>query len=466
MSMTRVAAVLLLVSSTMLASPSMIRAEKAKPETSAERDARMQWFREAKFGMFIHWGLYAVPAGRWNGKALSGAGEWIMDGQNIPIPAYEKLASQFNPLKYDPARWVATAKAAGVRYIVITAKHHDGFCLFDTKATDYNVVKATPYGKCLLKPLAEECRRQGLKFCTYYSIMDWHHPAQERAGAKHYQPTRMRPGRKAEYVSYVKRQCRELIEATDTEILWFDGQWPDWWTEEDGRDLYAYLRGLKPKLIVNNRVGKGHGMEKLDQGLRPYSGDYGTPEQQIPPTGLPGVDWETCMTMNDTWGYKSHDHNWKSAETLIRQLIDTASKGGNYLLNVGPTAEGEIPPASVERLAAMGRWMKANGEAIYGTQASPLRSTPWGRCTSKVLDDDRTSLYLHVFNWPADRKLVLPGVKNKPEIATLLADGTELEVAGNDKGITITLPATMPDKVATVVLLNVEGEVQQGVGRP
>ncbi|RMF91172.1 MAG: alpha-L-fucosidase, partial [Planctomycetota bacterium] len=219
------------------------------------------------------------------------------------------------------------------------------------------------------------------------------------------------------------------------------------------------LRELKPSIIVNNRVGKGRkGMEGLNRGDQEYVGDFGTPEQRIPPTGLPGVDWESCMTMNNTWGYKRDDHNWKSTETLVRNLIDIASKGGNYLLNVGPTAEGEIPPASVERLQGIGRWMKVNGESIYGTQASPFGKTPWGRCTQKKIGD-HTRLYLHVFEWPASGKLQVP-LGNKVLRAFLLADGSDLDVATGDGGVTITLPAEAPDPIASVIAVDIEGEPQ------
>lgn len=425
-----------------------------------DRDARMQWWREARFGMFIHWGLYAIPAGRWQGKPVPGIGEWIMDQANIPVAEYEKLARQFNPVQYNPAEWVAIAKNAGVKYIVITSKHHDGFCLFGTKATKYNVVDATPYGKDLLKPLAEECRKQGIKFCTYYSIMDWHHPAQERGSDKHYNPTKMKPGRKAEYVAFMKQQLKELLDGCNPEVLWFDGEWPDWWTESDAKDLYVYLRQLKPSLIINNRIGKGRkGMEGLSKDDQQYTGDFGTPEQQIPATGLPGVDWESCMTMNDTWGFKSDDHHWKSAETLVRNIIDTASKGGNYLLNVGPTAEGKIPEPSVERLRAIGKWMAANGEAIYGTQASPFKATPWGRCTRKTLPDGKTRLYLHVFQWPQNNELAIPGLANRVAGAFLLDGGKKLEVKSHGAEKRIVLPPTMPDKTATVVAVDVEGTI-------
>ncbi|NUQ63364.1 MAG: alpha-L-fucosidase [Pirellulales bacterium] len=425
-------------------------------ETKAERNARMEWWRDARFGMFIHWGLYAVPAGAWNGKEVPGIGEWIMNSANIPVDEYEKLAGKFNPVKYDPAQWARIAKDAGMKYLVITSKHHDGFCLFATDTTKYDVVDATPYGEDLLKPLAEECRKQGIKFCTYYSIMDWHHPAQDRANEKQYNPTRIREGRKQQYMTYMKEQLKDLLESCNPEVLWFDGEWPDWYTEQDGREIYAYLRELKPEIIVNNRVGKGRqGMEGLNKADQDYVGDFGTPEQQIPATGLAGVDWESCMTMNDTWGYKGQDRNWKSAETLIRNLIDIASKGGNYLLNVGPTAEGEIPAPSVERLAAVGRWMQANSESIYGAQASPFEKSPWGRSTQKRIDG-KTRIYLHVFEWPKDGKLPVPGLPGAPAGARLLAGGKALSLTVQDGGVVIALPSESPDKIATVVALDLQ----------
>ena len=400
--------------------------EAASRETDEQRDARMAWWRDARFGMFIHWGLYAVPAGEWKGQPIGGIGEWIMDKANIPVEGYEPLAKKFNPTKFDAAQWVRIAKDAGMKYIVITSKHHDGFCLFDTDATDWDVVDASPYGKDLLIQLSDECRKQGLKFCTYYSIMDWHHPAQYRGSAKRYNPTKIHKDRKSEYMEFMKQQLKELIDTCNPDVLWFDGEWPDWYTEQDWREIYTFLRNHNPRLIINNRVGKGRkGMEGLNKGDREYVGDFGTPEQQIPATGVPGVDWESCMTMNKTWGFRKSDHDWKSASMLIRNLVDIASKGGNYLLNVGPTAQGEFPQASIERLESVGKWMQVNGDSIYGTTASPFAMLPWGRCTPKVRGET-TILYLHVFDWPKDAKLIVPEFNKTALSAHLLATGEEL----------------------------------------
>jgi len=430
-------------------------------ETKKQHDERMKWWREARFGMFVHWGLYALPAGTWKGKKIKGPSEWIMDKANIPIEEYETLAAKFNPVKYDPEEWVKIAKKAGMKYIVITSKHHDGFALFDSKVSDWDVVDRTPWGRDLLKPLADACRKHGLKFCTYYSIMDWHHPAQYRGKPDHYNPTKIHPERKTEYMQYMKAQIKELLDSCDPEVLWFDGEWPGWYTEEDGREIYSDLRKLKPQLIINNRVGKGRkGMEGLNRSDRDYVGDFGTPEQQIPSTGLPGIDWESCMTMNHSWGYKSYDHDWKSAEILIRNLIDIASKGGNYLLNVGPTAEGVIPDPSVERLESIGKWMDKNGESIYAIQASPFEKTPWGRCTQKLLENGNTRLYLHVFNWPNDGTLEVPKLKNRIVQAFLLDGRKQLKVTKVGRTVSINVPAEMPDPVATVVVLDVKGKLK------
>ena len=378
-------------------------AEGAKPkefkETPAERDKRMAWWREARFGMFIHWGLYAVPAGTWKGKRVGGIGEWIMHRARIPVAEYEKLAPQFNPVKFNAREWAKIAKAAGQKYMVITSKHHDGFCLWDSKVGDYDI-QATPFKRDIIKELAEACEAEGVRFGVYHSIMDWHHPDQKKNFPA--------------YEKYLYAQVKELLTNQKLWVLWFDGEWIGQWSREKGRHMEAFCHGLQPEIVINNRVGKRHRED----------GDYGTPEQKIPATGL-GYDWETCMTMNGTWGFKSYDHNWKSTQDLLRKLVDIASKGGNFLLNVGPTAEGLIPEPSVKRLRQMGAWLAVNGESIYGTSASPFKRLSWGRCTQKVPrpgSGQAGTLYLHVFNWPKSGELLVGGLANKVTKAYLLAD--------------------------------------------
>ena len=407
-------------------------------------EPRMKWWREARFGMFIHWGVYAVPAGTYKGKRVRGIGEWIMSKARIPVKEYEKFAAQFNPVKYDADEWARIASDAGMKYMVITSKHHDGFCLWDSKVSDYDIMDAAPFERDLLKELSEACAKRGVRLCFYHSIMDWHHPDAKGASFPKYRD------------EYLKPQLRELLTGYGPiGVLWFDGEWIREWTEPQGKDLYDFCRELQPGIIVNNRVGKGRkGMQGMSKG-KEYAGDFGTPEQQIPAKGLPGVDWETCMTMNNTWGYKSYDHKWKSAPDLIKKLVDIASKGGNFLLNVGPTAEGLIPAPSIERLAAIGRWMKVNGESIYATTASPFGRLPWGRCTAKP-----GRLYLHVFSWPKDGKLTVPGIENEVTGARLLAGRAALKVRRAEGKVVIQLPSRAPDEVDSVVALDVVGGVE------
>ena len=424
-------------------------------ETKEERDQRMQWWRDARFGMFIHWGIYSVPAGEYNGQRDEGIGEWIRAHLNIPGDEYEKFAKDFNPVKFNAEEWVKLAKNAGMKYIVITSKHHDGFALWDSKVSDFDVVDSTPYGKDLLAPLSRECKKQGLKFCVYHSILDWHHPAQwvdpeEAHRPEGYGSNKMKEGKKQEYVTYLKAQLAELVTNYDPAVLWFDGEWVDWWTEEDGKDLYNYVRSLKPDIIINNRVGKGRdGMAGLSKSSE-YAGDFGTPEQEIPDTGIPGMDWESCMTMNDTWGFKYFDENWKSTKTLLENLVDIASKGGNYLLNVGPTSEGLIPQASIERLQQIGEWMAVNGESVYATQASPFEKPEWGRYTKKG-----NKLYVHVFKSPKNNIITIPVSKNTITTAYSLENKDKM-LTLNEKGDTVQINIKTNDLPATLVLELVE----------
>ncbi len=427
--------------------------QRAAAEHSMPQEDHMAWWREARFGMFIHWGVYAVPAGRWEGQARPNIGEWIMENARIPVSQYEPLAERFNPTEYDPAEWAKIAREAGMKYIVITSKHHDGFALWDSKLSDWDVMR-TPMKQDLLAPLAEASREEGLRFGLYHSIMDWHHPDYTPRRAWH--DTAAGEPDFDRFRQYLHGQVQEIIENYQPDILWFDGEWESTWTHEHGKALEQHVRDLKPGIVINNRVGKARsGMAGLDRPDMEKLGDFGTPEQEIPSTGLPGVDWESCMTMNDTWGYKVDDVNWKSTRTLIRNLIECASKGGNYLLNVGPTAEGRIPDASIERLRGIGRWMDVNGEAIYGTQAGPFKRLPWGRATRKG-----QVIFLHIYDWPANHVLDVPLTRGVQK-AWLLADPQRaLSVSTSAGGTSVKLPPVMPDEDATVIALQISGEPQ------
>lgn len=429
------------------------KSDKA-PEKAADQDARMQWWRDARFGMFIHWGLYAIPAGEWDGE--KNHAEWIRHTAQIPVDEYDKFVDQFNPVKFDAEKWVKMAKDAGMKYIVVTSKHHDGFCLWDSKKTEYDIM-STPFKRDILKELTKACEKYGIRMCFYHSIMDWHHPD--------YLPRRgwekeQRPADGADfdrYIKYMKGQVKELVERYDPGVLWFDGEWESTWTHQMGTNLYNYVRSLSLDIIINNRVDKGRrGMEGLTESG--FAGDFGTPEQEIPDQGIPGMDWESCMTMNNHWGWNKNDDNWKSTKDLIRKLADIASKGGNFLLNIGPKADGTFPEESVARLKGIGDWMDVNAESIYGTSASPFEKPLWGRCTQKQLPNGDTRLYLHVFDWPGDNILAVPPLKNKPILAFLLDGKSELSLTKENSLITIELPETMPDENDTVVVLDIQGE--------
>jgi len=437
-------------------------AKETGSETTTERDARMAWFRDARFGMFVHWGLYSVTAGEWAGKPVAGYSSWTMRDAKCPLDEYVELRDGFTASTFDADAYVQLAQNAGMKYIILVSKHHEGFCLWDSKLTDYDIT-STPYRGDLVKELAEACARQGMRFGVYYSILDWHHPD--------YIPRLSWDKRPHEpdfdtYISYMKSHLRELVQlAPNIDVMWFDGEWDESWTHEHGKDLYAYVRSLKPSILVNNRVDKGRqGIEGVTR-EGGFAGDFGTPEQQIPPSGLPGEDWETCMTINDTWGYKRQDTAWKSTELLLQKLIDCASKGGNYLLNIGPTADGTIPAPCPQRLRQLGDWLRVNGEAIYGTTASPFPDElEWGRCTTGKPCEGVTPLYLHVFTWPADGKLTVPPLENAVRDAYLLADKqrTSLPLERRNGKSIVTLGAQPSEDPAIVVVLQIEGEPTSG----
>jgi alpha-L-fucosidase len=421
-------------------------------ETKAQKEQRMKWWEDARFGLFIHWGLYSVPAGEWKGDTTHA--EWIRTTAQIPIKEYEKFVQQFDPEKFNADEWVKLAKAAGMKYIVITTKHHDGFCMFDTKQTDFDIM-STPFHRDVMKELAAACKKEGIQLCFYHSIMDWHQP--------YYFPRREwekdRPGTGSNfdaYVSYLKNQLKELLtNYGKIGVLWFDGQWENTWTHERGKDLYQYVRGLQPSIIVNNRVDVGR--EGMGQTKTGFAGDFDTPEQEIPATGIPGADWESCMTMNNNWGYNSHDNHWKSSEDLIRKLIDIASKGGNFLLNVGPTAEGLFPQPSIDRLKDIGSWMSINHESIYGTRASPFKSLSWGRCTKKTITGG-TRLYLHVFDWPGDGKIVIPNFGSPVTNCYSLADKKKLKALKTGSDYVIDVSRLEEKQYATVIVMDIKGK--------
>lgn len=433
-------------------------------ETAAQKDERMQWFREARFGMFIHWGLYAIPAGRWDGREIPGIGEWIMNSASIPVAQYKALASSFNPTQFSAAKIAGLAKSAGMKYIVITSKHHDGFAMFDSKANPFNIVHATPFKRDPLKELAEECRKQDIKLGFYYSQdQDWTAPGGAAYKRDDHKPPTYHwdPAQDGSFADYLHNkaipQIREILTSYGEypAIVWFDTPSKDM-TPELAGEIVKVLND-HPKLIWNNRLGGG------------YRGDTETPEQYIPAQGYPGRDWESCMTMNDTWGYKQDDTNFKSTETLLRNLIDIASKGGNYLLNIGPMATGEVPAPEIERLQEMGKWLAVNGESIYGTRPTlfgaeagdfsktekdksgkPKFVPSWKwRSTTKA-----NTIYIHIFEWPG-ATFHLDLATREITGAYLLADKaqTPLHVTKTGNSLDIALPAQPLDPIATVLVL-------------
>jgi alpha-L-fucosidase len=433
-------------------------------ETAAQRDSRMTWWREARFGMFIHWGLYSIPAGVWDGKPVPGIGEWIMNRASIPVADYKALAPQFNPTGFSAHDIVALAKAAGMKYIVITAKHHDGFAMFDSKADPFNIVAATPFHRDPLKELAEECGKQGIKLGFYYSQdQDWTAPGGAALKTGDHQPPSFHwdKAQDGDFATYLHTkaipQLKELLSnyGEFPAVIWYDTPTKDM-TPALAAEIVA-LTNQHPNLIWNNRLGGG------------YQGDTKTPEQYVPANGFPGEDWESCMTINDTWGYKSADTNFKSTETLLRNLIDIASKGGNYLLNIGPDSHGVVPAAEVERLRAMGKWLDVNGEAIYAT--GPTLFGPEAGAFSAT-EKDKTGkpkfvptwewrsttkadkVYVEIFRWPAG-SFHLDKMPRKVTGAYLLADAAKKPLAVKQSGdsVDVALPAKALDPVATVLVL-------------
>ena len=432
-------------------------APAADPESPAAKEARLAWFKEAKFGLFIHWGLYSIPAGYWKGERSPGIGEWIMNRLKIPVQDYAQLATRFNPVKFDAEAWAQMAADAGMKYVVITSKHHDGFALFQSAASPFNVVDATPFKRDVIKELSAACARHGLRFGVYYSqSQDWH----ERGGTGNNWdfPENAVKDRDGSYDAYlrdkVEPQLRELLTHYGPLCLvWFDT--PQLMTGDRPKRLTDLVRTLQPDTLIDGRLGA--------------VGDYrSTGDNAIPNTHLEGA-WEVPATLNRTWGYRSDDHDWKSPGELVFKLVDIVSKGGNYLLNVGPTAEGVVPQPSQDNLRAVGAWLRLNGEAVYGAGRSPfgeefgdyaatakgldgkpvfLARNEW-RCTTRP-----GKLYFSVFHLGRDG-FVLPAFKNA------ITSVTQIDETGRRVPLTVqtTADGTRKINVPRMAVLDTMGAV-------
>ena len=418
--------------------------------------ARTAWYRAAKFGMFIHWGPYSLASVEASWPIMRPEARW-----NITEPEYVSLFKRFNPTEYDPRAWVELAKQAGQRYMVFTTKHHDGFCMFDSALTEYKITN-TPYGKDVTAMLAKAAHSAGMPLGFYYSPPDMHHPGYRDTSKPVKDTWHGDPSRPewATYLNYMEGQLRELLtKYGPVALIWFDGL--DREEKYQGQRFVNLVHALQPAALVNNRIG--------------VEGDFVTPEQFIPETiptkgaakNLPGAAkspapapatvpppedfqlWETCMTINDTWAYNKNDQHFKSVRVLIQDLASVASKGGNFLLDVGPTPEGTIQPEFVERLQAMGKWMKVNGDSIYGTTYGPWQNLPFGKTTAKG-----KTIYLHVFDWPSRPELELPGLKRRISKITVLATGRKARFKQKKGRLIIAVPSTAPDPNDSVLQIN------------
>lgn len=384
-------------------------------------EEKLRWFMEARLGMFIHWGLYA----------LLGRGEWVMYLEGIPKDEYAKLAESFRAEKFDAEEWALIAKEAGMRYMVLTSRHHDGFSLFDTKYSDFKSTK-TPAARDIVAEYVEACRRVGLKVGLYYSLLDWRWDAYWNGPQKD-------PRGWEAFLEYVHGQVEELCSNYGRiDVLWFDGGWP--YKPEDWRalELLDKVRRLQPHIIVNNRTG--------------VPGDFDTPEQHVPWWSPPRRAWETCMTMNDSWGYFEGDRNWKTPRQIIGTLVQAVSLGGNLLLNVGPRGDGSFPPEAVEILSHVGSWLRRNGESIYGATGAPFTTTV-GPVTMK---DGKA--YIHALRWPGSR-ITIANVGFKVVSARFLADDREIRFRQDGKRVFLEgLPPQPLDPYDTVIELNLDAK--------
>lgn len=400
-------------------------AADSAPAPGGPREDALQSWRDAKFGMFVHWGVYAVPAGVHNGGQVRHLGEWIMHHARISKADYAKYADGLAPDGYDPAAWVSLAREAGMKYMVVTAKHHDGFALFDSKVSEWDAVDATPRKQDLLMPLVEECRKRRMPLGFHYSqALDWWHPG----GARFGQP--WDESQKGSFDDYLARiavpQIKELL-ANYGPVAGFFFDTP---VDMNARRAAPIMEVLPPSTLTNDRLFGGS------------SGSYRSYENQLPRNPDLTGPWELCLSCNDTWGFKTDDHNWKSSAALLRVLIDSVSQGGNVLLNVGPDANGRIPEPAAKTLREIGAWLASNGESIYGTRRSPYPAIPWaGGCTTRPLPADEAAIYLHLYQWPATRELRLPGLANPVLSARLLPDGPDLVAERRGNSWLLRLPA-------------------------
>jgi alpha-L-fucosidase len=414
----------------------------ADAETPDQKAQRMKWWLDARFGMFIHWGPVS----------LKGTEIGWSRGRQVPIDVYDDLYKDFNPVRFDAKEYVSLAKEAGMKYITLVSKHHDGFSMYATRLSDHNIMN-TPFHRDVARELADECQKQGIRFCTYYSIIDWYHPDYLPRGARDKRPSA--DANFDNYIAFMKGQLREIVENYHPAVMWFDGEWENRWTADRGREIDAMLRQLDPTIIVNNRLGKGRVYgRKSTHGMSPPEttvGDFGTPEQEagrfFPDRN---VYWESNMTIGAQWAWKPND-KVKSLKECIDLLVGNVGCDGNFMLNVGPMADGQIEPLQVERLREIGRWMKQYGDSIYGTRGGPFKPAAWGVSTCK---DER--IFVHVLHWPDDEPPSLPPLRQKI-VASRLLGGGEVEVKQTDARITINVPPAARQELDTVIELKLDG---------
>ncbi|MEO7990722.1 MAG: alpha-L-fucosidase [Chryseolinea sp.] len=415
------------------------QAQKYQP--TAENLKNREWFQDAKFGLFIHWGVYSVL----------GDGEWVMNNQQIPIKAYEKIPAFFNPTEFDAKAWVQMAKAAGMKYITITSKHHDGFAMFDSKVSDYNIVKRTPYGKDVLKMLADECRKEGIKLFFYHSQLDWHHPDYFPRGNTGGNWTgRPQSGDMNKYLEYMDTQLSELLtNYGDVAGIWFDGMWDkkddDWKLER----TYSLIHKLQPGALVGSNHHRtpyeGEDFQMFEKDLPGHNTTGFSPEQTV--GQLPK---ETCETINNSWGFNLKDDQHKSKKDLIQYLVKSSGYGANFLLNIGPMPNGKIQAEHIARLKEMGEWLNVYGETIYGTRGGPLSARDWGVMTQK-----ENKVYVHILNWQ-DESIVMPAWGKRIKSAKVFTDKSPVKFLENEFGITLRVPKEKMDGIDTVIELEMK----------